>query len=75
MDGIDISESRFAHDVLAIAELAGGFRWIGRRFGKGLVPHRVSNLTFGGALKDRLFIAGSHTPHAISLNRRGVPSP
>ncbi len=47
----------------------------GRLLGKLLVPHRVSNLTFGGALKNRLFIGGSHTLYAIFLNRRGVQWP
>jgi gluconolactonase len=44
----------------------------GRLLGKVLVPYRVSNLTFGGALRNRLFIGGSHTLYAIFLNRRGV---
>jgi gluconolactonase len=44
----------------------------GRLLGKVLVPWRVSNLTFGGALKNRLFIGGSHTLYSIFLNRRGV---
>ena len=47
----------------------------GRLLGKVLVPHRVSNLTFGGACRDRLFIGGSHTLYAIFLNRRGVLRP
>ncbi|MGH6702868.1 MAG: SMP-30/gluconolactonase/LRE family protein [Bradyrhizobium sp.] len=47
----------------------------GRLLGKVLVPHRVSNLTFGGAYRDRLFIGGSHTLYAIFLNRRGVLRP
>ena len=47
----------------------------GRLLGKILVPHRVSNLTFGGALKNRLFIGGSHTLYAIFLNRRGARWP
>jgi gluconolactonase len=42
----------------------------GKLLGKILVPHRVSNLTFGGPLKNRLFIGGSHTLYAIFLNRR-----
>ena len=44
----------------------------GRLLGKVLVPYRVSNLTFGGARRNRLFIGGSHTLYAIFLNRRGV---
>jgi len=44
----------------------------GRLLGKVLVPYRVSNLCFGGAMKNRLFIGGSHTLYAIFLNRRGA---
>lgn len=44
----------------------------GRLLGKLRVPQRVSNLTFGGALRNRLFIGGSHTLYAIFLNRRGA---
>jgi gluconolactonase len=47
----------------------------GRLLGKVLVPARVSNLTFGGPAKNRLFIGGSHTLYAIFLNRRGVGWP
>jgi gluconolactonase len=47
----------------------------GRLLGKVRVPYRVSNLTFGGLLKNRLFIGGSHTLYAIFLNRRGVRWP
>lgn len=47
----------------------------GRLLGKVLVPYRVSNLTFGGSAKNRLFIGGSHTLYAIFLNRRGVRWP
>jgi gluconolactonase len=44
----------------------------GALLGKILVPYRVSNLTFGGLHRNRLFIGGSHTLYAIFLNRRGV---
>jgi gluconolactonase len=47
----------------------------GTLLGKVLVPHRVSNLTFGGDFKNRLFIGGSQTLYAIFLNRRGVRWP
>lgn len=47
----------------------------GRLLGKVFVPHRVSNLTFGGPSKNRLFIGGSHTLYAIFLNRRGALIP
>jgi gluconolactonase len=47
----------------------------GKLLGKVLVPHRVSNLTFGGLRKNRLFIGGSQTLYAIFLNRRGAGWP
>jgi gluconolactonase len=47
----------------------------GRLLGKVLVPHPVSNLTFGGPMKNRLFIGGSHTLYAIFLNCRGAEWP
>lgn len=47
----------------------------GRLLGRVRVPQRVSNLCFGGLLKNRLFIGGSHTLYAIFLNRRGVRWP
>jgi len=47
----------------------------GKLLGKIHVPARVSNVTFGGLFKNRLFIAGSQTLYAIFLNRRGVQVP
>jgi gluconolactonase len=47
----------------------------GKLLGKILVPHAVSNLAFGGARKNRMFITGSHTLYAIFLNRRGIQWP
>jgi gluconolactonase len=47
----------------------------GRLLGKLLLPCRVANLTFGGALRDRLFIGASHTLYSVFLNRRGVRWP
>lgn len=47
----------------------------GTLLGKIRLPHRVSNLTFGGLHKNRLFIGASHTLHAIFLNTRGVQQP
>ncbi|MCB8883677.1 SMP-30/gluconolactonase/LRE family protein [Acidisoma cellulosilytica] len=43
--------------------------------GKVKVPAVVSNLTFGGRNRSRLFICGSHTLYAIYLNVRGVERP
>jgi gluconolactonase len=47
----------------------------GKLLGKILVPYRVSNLTFGGPQRNRLFIGGSHTLYAVFLNRRGAGWP
>ncbi|MCW8307801.1 SMP-30/gluconolactonase/LRE family protein [Acidiphilium sp. PA] len=43
--------------------------------GKVLIPHRVSNVTFGGLHKNRLFIGGSQVLYAVFLNTRGVQVP
>jgi gluconolactonase len=48
---------------------------VGKLLGKILVPYRVSNLTFSGRVKNRLFIGGSHTLYAIFLNCRGARWP
>jgi gluconolactonase len=47
----------------------------GELLGKIHVPARVSNVTFGGLPKNRLFIGGSQTLYAIFLNCRGVQTP
>ena len=47
----------------------------GRLLGKILIPYRVSNLTFGGPQRNRLFVGGSHTLYAIFLNQRGAGWP
>ena len=47
----------------------------GELLGRIFVPHRVSNVTFGGLAKNRLFIGGSTTLYAIFLNCRGVQFP
>jgi gluconolactonase len=72
-DGISVDE-----DGNVWSSAADGVHCIdpdGKPLGKILVPHRVSNLTFGGPLKNRLFIGGSHTLYAIFLNRRGARWP
>lgn len=47
----------------------------GELLGRIFVPHRVSNITFGGPAKNRLFIGGSTTLYAIFLNCRGAQFP
>lgn len=43
--------------------------------GKILVPQRVSNLTFGGKRRNRLFITATTSLYAIYVNARGVQTP
>jgi gluconolactonase len=47
----------------------------GKLLGKVLLPATVSNVTFGGIHKNRLFIMASHSVYAIFLNCRGVQWP
>lgn len=47
----------------------------GELLGKIKVPYTVSNLTFGGRNRSRLFICGSQTLYAIYINQRGVAWP
>jgi len=43
--------------------------------GKIKVPFTVSNLTFGGRNRARLFVCASHTLYAIYTNQRGAARP
>jgi gluconolactonase len=47
----------------------------GALLGKIRVPFVVSNLTFGGRHRSRLFICGSQTLYAMYVNRRGAERP
>lgn len=47
----------------------------GELLGKIRVPEVVSNVTFGGPKKNRLFITATTSLYAITLNRRGVQWP
>jgi gluconolactonase len=47
----------------------------GALLGKLKVPFVVSNLTFGGRNRSRLFICGSQTLFAQYVNRRGAERP
>lgn len=47
----------------------------GALLGKIKVPFVVSNLTFGGRHRSRLFICGSHTLYAMYVNQRGAERP
>lgn len=47
----------------------------GKLCGKLKVPQTVSNLTFGGPRRNRLFITATTSLYAIYVNARGVQSP
>ena len=47
----------------------------GELLGKILLPNIVSNLTFGGRHRSRLFICATSEVYAIHLHRRGAPPP
>ena len=47
----------------------------GTKLGRIKVPFTVSNLTFGGRNRSRLFICASHTLFAIYTNQRGAERP
>src|ERR1700691_1878619 len=47
----------------------------GTKLGSIKVPFTVSNLTFGGRNRSRLFICASHTLFAIYTNQRGAERP
>lgn len=47
----------------------------GAMLGRIKTPHPVSNLTFGGRNRSRLFICASHTLYAIYTNQRGAARP
>jgi gluconolactonase len=47
----------------------------GTRVGKILTPERVSNLTFGGPKKNRLFMTATTSVYSIYVNARGAQIP
>ncbi|HIP79155.1 MAG TPA: SMP-30/gluconolactonase/LRE family protein [Kiloniellaceae bacterium] len=47
----------------------------GELLGKIRIPEKVSNVTFGGAKKNRLFVTATTSLYAVYLNRRGVQWP
>ncbi len=47
----------------------------GELLGRIKTPYPVSNLTFGGRNRSRLFICASHTLYAIYTNQRGAARP
>lgn len=47
----------------------------GQLLGRVRVPYRVSNMSWGGVHRNRLFIAGSQRVFSVFLNRRGAPLP
>jgi gluconolactonase len=51
------------------------FNASGKLIGKILTPETVANVTFGGAKRNRLFIAATSTLFAVYLNTRGIQAP
>ncbi len=47
----------------------------GELLGKIRVPEAVSNITFGGRHRSRLFICATGSVYAVYVNRRGAPPP
>ncbi len=55
------------HDGVAV------FNPEGKLIGRILAPERCANLCFGGAKRNRLFLAGSQSIYSIYVNAQGVP--
>jgi gluconolactonase len=51
------------------------FNASGELIGKILTPETVANVTFGGAKRNRLFIAATSTLYAVFVNTRGIQLP
>lgn len=47
----------------------------GKLLGRILVPEKVGNLTFGGTLRNQLYITASKSLYRIVLNTRGIQNP
>jgi gluconolactonase len=45
----------------------------GKRIGKIVLPERSANLCFGGARRNRLFMAASHSLYSLYVNTQGAP--
>jgi gluconolactonase len=44
----------------------------GKRIGNINLPERCANLCFGGAKRNRLFVAGSKSIYSVYVNARGA---
>jgi len=47
----------------------------GKLLGKIRAPESISNLTFGGLKKNRLFLCGTYSTFAVFVNVRGATTP
>jgi len=45
----------------------------GKKIGKISLPERSANLCFGGARRNRLFMAASHSLYSLYVNTQGAP--
>ena len=48
------------------------FNSTGKLIGRILLPERCANLCFGGAKRNRLFMAGSQSVYAVYVNAQGA---
>jgi len=44
----------------------------GKRIGRIVLPERCSNLCFGGAKRNRMFVCGTTSLYSVYLNTRGA---
>ena len=47
----------------------------GTLLGKILIPEKVSNCTFGGPRRNRLFVTATTSLYAVYVNARGAQTP
>ena len=48
------------------------FNPTGKLIGRILLPERCANVCFGGAKRNRLFMAGSQSVYAVYVNAQGA---
>ena len=48
------------------------FNPAGKLIGRILLPERCANVCFGGAKRNRLFMAGSQSVYAVYVNAQGA---
>jgi gluconolactonase len=69
-DGLRIDEH--GHVFTSAGDGIHVYSEAGKRLGKILVPEAVSNCTFGGPRRSRLFITATSSVYALELNTKGL---